>query len=32
MIVEVYKSEECDSVTAITLGDTTNLNLLEDDV
>ena len=31
MIVEVYKSSEFDSVTAITLGDTTNLNLLEDD-
>ena len=31
MKVEVYKSDEWDSVTAIAVGDTDNLNLLEDD-
>lgn len=31
MKVEVYKSDEWDSVTAIAVGDTDNINLLEDD-
>lgn len=31
MKVEVYKSKEWNSVTAIAVGDTDNINLLEDD-